>query len=420
MLQTLIEDHVYVVAISRHRYLDPERGFDMVAFPGMVYPMHKDRVSSNVASGLVRVPDTTVLDWWTASGRVLAVEDCHASPLVTAPNPASLRIAAGCAYDPGSAAFRLHSAINEHTQHSSAFIRWEDTNPYCSLRQYDALNDPHLVKQAVEEADVLHNHVTYFLLNNTGHVLKSHQLLVRHYHGSRRDGKTHIEPKFDMAKGAALFGARLQLCEEGRKRGAHLRWSPIPMPVDRYMKIRTDAIAKGFKPLEGKATKRRPLIVAHSPTNTSFKGTAEVHHAVLRLKSKGVHIDIHPIQGMNLRDALVHKAHADVLFDSFWLGIQGSGLEAASMGLPVIAGDVEAAALYNEHVGYTPYSFANDQDALEYVLAEMAENPAYRKQEAARVHAYTREYHDYAAVAARYERDLSQILGKNVVTGKEK
>ena len=70
--------------------------------------------------------------------------------------------------------------------------------------------------------------------------------------------------------------------------------------------------------------------------------------AVDILRGKGLKIDLVMIQRQTHGKALAMKADADLTFDSFWLGIQGSGLEAASMGQMVVAGDESVRDLYVE------------------------------------------------------------------------
>ena len=81
-------------------------------------------------------------------------------------------------------------------------------------------------------ADVIHQHIAPYVLNNTGLRAQAHQLVIRHYHGSTEKG-THLEPMFDRAQGYTLVGARLALVAEARAEGLTMDWSPIPMPVMR-------------------------------------------------------------------------------------------------------------------------------------------------------------------------------------------
>jgi hypothetical protein len=161
-----------------------------------------------------------------------------------------------------------------------------------------------------------------------------------------------------------------------------------------------------------------PFRIAHSPTRADYKGTADLVAAVDTLRGKGLKIDLVMIQRQTHAKALAMKADADLTFDSFWLGIQGSGLEAASMGQMVVAGDESVRDLYIEsEVGACPYTFANDRAQLTAVLERAITEPAWYKSEAKRVAAYVTKFHDYAAVAKRYEGIIAKVTGwQNVET----
>lgn len=412
-------DYTLVVALTRHVYMEPARGIGERVMQGQHYWMESHRVERNAKAGLVHPVGDIQMDWWGRAHRILAVEDCTATPYATKQTAGALKIAAGTAYDPGSAAFRLHTAINETTKHASAFVRWGDTNPHCSLRQLDSAQDAYAVRDAVLTADVLHNHIAYYLLNNTGIHPRDDQLLIRHYHGSAQGGRTNIEPHFDRAKRALLLGARLQLCEEGKiKFGLEMDWSPIPMPVRRYRTLR-DRMRRssGWVPLEGAATSTRPLRIAHTPTNQKIKGTDVLRKVVQRLQAAGLPVVLDLIHGVSLREALERQALCDVTFDSFWLGIQGSGLQGGAMEQCVIAGDEENRDIYQRRIGVVPYTFANDEDNLFETVERCATDPSYRDQEARRVAEYVDAYHDYAVVGAMYERSVAKAFNRtDVVT----
>lgn len=394
-------DHT-VVACVAHKYCGVRY------MPGQTYHMAQGDILTNATRGLVHPIGVLECDWWGAPGRVLEPESVRAvgypdgvEPVHSREaSPGALRIVAGCSYDPGSAAFRFHSALNRESHHASAFARWGHANPHCDLRQYDALTDAGAIRQAIHEADVIHCHVDYILTNNSGIQPRAGQRLVRHYHGSPQGGRTpwpQVHAREDDTKGAILVGARLTLVAD--REPGRIHWLPIPVPVDWYA-----ALAAQHRP-EGTPGVDRPLRIAHSPSSGSrkIKGSDAVTRVVRQLKARGLPVEFVLIQGVSLSRALEMKASCDVTFDSFWLGIQGSGLEAAAMGQAVIAGDASVAALYEQHVGHVPYSFAPDEQALACTLERMAVDPAYRSDEAARVSLYVREYHDYAAVARRYE-----------------
>jgi hypothetical protein len=300
------------VALQRHVYVEPARQICEKVSPGMMYWMEAHRVRNNEAAGLVHASPRRLCSWWQEPDRVLGVPEellGDEQPMYSEQTAGALKIISGCGYDPGSAAFRLHSAINEETKHAMAFVRWGDNNPHCSLRQLDAQKDSWALRDAVEQADVLHNHVAYWLLNNTGLAQQSHQLLIRHYHGSRRNGLTNLEPMFDKAKNALLLGARLQLVAEAASFGLSMEWSPIPMPVRRYEALR-DRVRQqeDWVPLEGVATEARPFVVAHTPTNMAIKGTDVFRRVMSSLRARGVPVVMRLIHGVSLGEALSRQA----------------------------------------------------------------------------------------------------------------
>jgi len=379
---------VVVLAVERHKH-------DGVLYlPGQSYAMAAHRVAANAQAGLIMVPGAVRVRWWDAPGRVIAAETAaDVAPRATRQGLGALRIVQGVGYDPGSAAFRHHSAVNETTHHASAFIRWGHSNPHCDLRQYDGDGDLATVRELVHRADVLHCHVNYMLLANTGLRPRPEQLVIRHYHGSRPEGRSWLERPLDEAHRALVVGARLSHVAEWDR----IQWLPIPIPVARYAALR--------QPHEGQCFR-----IAHSPTKREYKGTGVFLAAIARLQARGVPVEAVLIERQQLRDALAMKATCDAVFDSFWLGLQGSGLEGAAMGLPVIAGDPDVALLYKQHVGHVPYTYAQDELQLQRQIERLVTDAAYRAEEAARVHRYVVAYHDYAAVGARYEQMLAVAL----------
>jgi hypothetical protein len=404
---SLDPEHTLVVAAVQHKYNGQSQ------HPGKPYWIANDRLESALERQLVVRAGLSACDYWTSEGRILGPEDLKGVvPRNLEPTPGALQILSGVGYDPGSAAFRLHSAINEHTKHASLFVRWADTNPHCSLRQLDGIGDLGKVRDAFTKADVIHCHVAPMLINNVGIRPRPDQLVIRHYHGSKPNG-THIDAAFDKARQFKLLGARLSLVAEARDMGLAMDWSPIPVPVHRYRALRDDTrFRSGWTPLEGAATARRPFIVAHSPTDTAIKGTRVLQETITALQDKGVPIKLKMIHGQPLRVALQWKALADACFDSFWLGIQGSGLEAGAMEMPVVAGDPSVQELYRETVHYCPYTFANTARELGAILEQLAMDPVTRQREADKVALYVARHHDYRAVARQFEQSVARWLDR--------
>ena len=140
--------------------------------------------------------------------------------------------------------------------------------------------------------------------------------------------------------------------------------------------------------------------------------------AVDAVRRKGLKVDLQMIERRTHGDALAMKADADLTFDSFWLGIQGSGLEAGAMGQMVVAGDADVKMLYEQsEVGRCPYTFAGDRRELTEVIERAVVDQEYHTAQAKLVSKYVLKYHDYAAVAKRYERVISDAMKRpDVIT----
>lgn len=370
--------------------------------PGQVFDMDPVYVQKHLElHQIVRNETLPIPIWWEAKGRVLEVlPDCNALPKRMTPLPHSLKIVSGCDYDPGQAAYRHHSALNECSDHVSAFFRMLDTNPFTSIRQWDGTYDAQMVRALLLDADVVHCHMTYAPTRNMGmgNRPRKEQALIRHYHGSMHKGRQHpeIHANIDDMLGAILVGARLTLCA---LRPGRIDWLPIPVPVGRYAAL---------VPKEGRwsSMQSRPFRVVHSPTRRDYKGTNMLDGVIRKLRKKGLAIEMVLIEGRPHGEALQIKASGDACWDSRWLGIQGSGLEAGAMGMPVIAGDRDVKALYEGEIGECPYTFADSEKELEEQLERLVTDLKFYKSEAKRVKAYTVKYHDYPAIARRYDEIL--------------
>lgn len=387
--------------------------------PGQRFPIDPLDVPDLEAAGLIQIlEDLPTPEWWKAEGRVLQCEPGEGSVFATAASSGSLRICQGAGYDPGNAAYRFHSALNEHTKHASAFVRYltRNNNPFHCPTQYDAVKEAGMVRALLLDADVVHCHVDWILPRNAGLGTKpkAGQLLIRHYHGTQFDihGRqmpdhsqvVRINAEADDAVGATLVGARLTLCA---LRPERMSWLPITVPAARYAAMAAD--------LPSRRWPRRPFRISHSPTKSIIKGTRELTQVVKRLKAKGLPIELVMITGKWHQHALALKATCDACYDADKLGIQGSGLEAAAMGQPVIAGDAAVAELYRKEFGEVPYTYAPTWQRLEETLARLVMDQEFYEAERRRVHQYVVTTHDYPAVAARYEQILSKALGRTDV-----
>ncbi len=346
--------------------------------------------------------DTTVI--LPARGLVLTPDGVESfySPIVPClrDEPRSVQMTQ---YDPGSAAYRYHSAANVAEGGRSSFIRFGHGNPHCDLRQWDGMEQRGIVQDLIREADVVHVHMDYSTLGIAEVKLDPRrQLLIRHYHGSETRTPQIVPPVIDHvvddAMGAVHIGARLY----HQRFSARCHWLPIPMPVRDYQNLRQ----KLFVPREDRPNQN--WRIAHSPTHAPWKGTDALALAVDELSRRGLPLELVKIMGMSHGDALRVKATCDWCFDSFWLGIQGSGLEAAAMDQVVIAGDPKVKEEYERECGVCPYTYAEQFDDLFHVLPRLVEDADFRTAEAERVSRYVQEVHDYPIVGAKYWRIVAQ------------
>jgi len=171
--------------------------------------------------------------------------------------------------------------------------------------------------------------------------------------------------------------------------GDTLHWLPNPIDHHRMRQYR--------RPVHDGT-----LRIGHSPTRRDFKGTDVFLRAVERCQSMGLAVEPVLITDVSLLESLTIKGTCDVFFDSFWLGIQCSGLEAAAMGIPVIAGDHDVRREYEQLCGEVPYTFADTETDLVSVIERMVIDETFRKRAQDAIWHYVTTYHGYAEVARRY------------------
>lgn len=378
-----------VDALTALGYVTPDGLFDLM-HPDAAAAWRKHQRVGLTDRSLV-CDDKTTRYLWTAPGRRLMPDGLPSVYAVAEPTPDALRVLQLTNYDPGSAVYRYHSAANTVPGILSAFVRWGYSNPHCHLRQWDGDLHRRTVELLAMTADVIHVHMDWrTLTSELKYALRGNQRAAITYHGSVLPGderRVFVDHETDQRLGAIQFGARPY---HGRYGVA--RYLPIPVPVRDYA-----SLAAGHR-------RGETLRIAHSPTKREIKGTNALLEAVEYLRgADGVRVEVVMIENLSHGEALKVKATCDVTFDSFWLGMQGSGLEGAAMGQVVIAGDrdaaAEAAALNG---GQCPWTFANDSYQLRDVIRRLAADQAYARAEAARVHEYVARVHDYPVVGARY------------------
>jgi glycosyltransferase involved in cell wall biosynthesis len=299
----------------------------------------------------------------------------------------ALRILAVTTYDAGLVGFRLHTALNTTTPHVAAFGSYGKRNVFGGKQQYNLEDTEDLVRCRVlaQEADILHCHLDYAPMRLVS--AKAHDRLVIHHHGSMYRQNHETLNAVDKGYARLRLVSNLELTQYGD--GLH--FLPNPVNVARYRRLRSQV-----------ATPHEAFRISHSPSKRDYKGTVPFLVACATLKRKGVNVEPVLIEKQPHAESLRIKATCDAAFDSFWLGIQCSGLEAAAMGLPVIAGDVFVAEKYRDWLGEVPYTYASNVAELEEAMYRLATDAEFYRTEAERVAAYTLAHHDDAAVAHRY------------------
>lgn len=305
-----------------------------------------------------------------------------------------LRIFQSGPFDPGGVMSRLHTAINTTSPHESAMAP-NGAHPFGYPQQYDLTKDWFFARDLAATADVVHHHVMYVAWDLLKVPLQGKWNVI-HHHGTEFR-KFHADTWNTLDRERA--GLRLVSNLELLKYGEQLHYLPNPVPFARYAAIPRD---------RPKRPKR--FRVGHSPSKQELKGTASFLAAVEKLRRGGLPIEPVVIHDKSIRECLEIKATCDLFFDSFWLGIQCSGLEAASMGMPVIAGDPDCKREYEKWLGAVPYTYANSKEELEAVLERFCKDRIYREKEAVRVGGYVREHHDGAAVVQRYLELLDEAF----------
>ena len=336
---------------------------------------------------------------WASVGRVLSPGLIASHYTATPYDPSALKVLQLTAYDPGSSVYRYHSAANVVPGVVSALVRFGHTNKHCDLRQWDTEIDAQTIQLLYETADVVHSHMDYWVLRNELRKGTRDGLMqALTYHGSVDPGNMAGSVRVndggnDDRMDAICFGARPYHHRLGIK-----HWLPIPMPVSDYQQIAKEETVKS-----------KTFRVAHSPTMRRIKGTQEFLNACDYLKMhQGIDIEPVLIENMEHGAALRLKASCDAVFDSFWLGMQGSGLEGAAMGKAVIAGDPEAQNALVKLGIPVPWTVANDGPQLRKVLAKLVQDRSFYAAEVERVHQYVRTYHDYPVVGQKYADILTE------------
>lgn len=288
-----------------------------------------------------------------------------------------------CQKDYAGVGIKLTEAVNAHTKHKARHLCMEAHHFQYPMDICTRSMDE--MRHWIKWADVVNCHVYQRPLSYAGMRPKK---LIMTQHGS------YFRSKTEKAKGQnKKWNARrvLGTTPDLVKYGA--TWLPTAIPVARYERMRR---SHGGKP-----------IVCQTPSNPAKKNTAEIK-SVLGERKDIIRLVL--AHHMTHDEVLREKAVADIFIDRFRLGLGVSGLEAAAMGIPVIAcSSVEDEKYILDEIGYLPYYKASLK-TLNDAIDKLLNYPTLYKEYAERGKKYVLDFHDYPVVAKRYAAICEEVL----------
>lgn len=171
-----------------------------------------------------------------------------------------------------------------------------------------------------------------------------------------------------------------------------VEWLPAPHDTTSYLRIR-----ESVPQIDG------PVRIGHAPTNRALKHTDDFLAACEKLAGE-TEIEVVLIEGVEWTESIVLKATCDIWYDQIAFGYGGNGIEAMSMGIPVICGAQDATMEeYSRRFGQIPFVYAYDRRSIYEALAYLVEDAEGRYDWGQRGRAHAETFHSYAAVADRLE-----------------
>lgn len=285
-----------------------------------------------------------------------------------------------CRVDYAGVGIKLTEAMNLHTNHEARHLCME---PHHFQYPTDIVTkDSNQIRLWMRWADIVSCHVYPRPLGN---FRPKHLIMIQHgsYFRNKTEKVKRSHKEWNVKK---VLGTTPDLVKYGAA------WLPTAIPADRYFKMRR---SHGGKP-----------IVCQAPSNPKKKNTAEIESILGGRDDLQLLICHH----MPHEESLKKRAVADVFIDRFRLGLGVSGLEAAAMGIPVIAcsGAEDEKYILGE-IGYLPYYKATLK-SLEAAVDEILSKQTVYKEYADRGRQYILNFHDYPVVARRYEVICLEIL----------
>lgn len=289
-----------------------------------------------------------------------------------------------CHQDYAGVGISLTDAVNQYTNHEARHL-CEKPHHFGYKTDIVSTNPSH-IRTWVKWADVVNCHVYARPLARAG-LKPPLPNLIMTQHG--RHFRLHAEKCHADNK---RWGAKRTLCTtiDLTRNGAE--WIPTAIPQEKLLAMKRPG---GDLP-----------VVCQTPSNPIRKDTAKIVRMFETRKDMCLRIVHHTRHAR----ALTMVASAHILIDRFDLGLGVSGLEAAAMGIPVIAG---APKKYEDeiirHVGYLPYYKASLSTLVEAVDNLLSDQNLYQEY-AERSFEYIRTFHDFPVVAERYVAICEEVL----------
>ena len=277
-------------------------------------------------------------------------------------------------YDMGGGGHRLATAINEHTPHEAVAARW-DNEPWTTGGLFYPGEER--ICELYEWADVVQIQNT--IISHIPVDLLTTKPLIFYYRGS--DFRDNYEA---MSARSEELGAResVNFLDLAALCNVEL-WLPTVVEDFSYMR----SSRHGFR-------------VCQCPSTQARYAAKHTEQVVQKMRSaSGVRFEL--ITGLPWKESLQHKARCHAVIDQFVWGYGNSGVEAMSMGIPVLAdADPRIIAEMQKRIGYLPF-IRSTIEQLPGVCEPLRRNAVYRREWEARSREYWRAFHSPEAVASR-------------------
>jgi glycosyltransferase involved in cell wall biosynthesis len=297
--------------------------------------------------------------------------------------------------DTGNQSYLLSRAINEYTSHHSvSLVRSAPLGWPADVLYRDEWGNkiPEWIQTYWENADVIHTH--WWMAKNYWCPSKKGAGWVIHQHNTR-GGKKRFRAVDDRRKAIRVVST-LNLMPFVN--WDFSRWFPRPVTVYAKQEIRR---------------RQGPLLVTHSPTSEVRKQTDVFVRVMERLQQKyDVRYEI--LTGMSHDEVMVRKARADILYDQLVRCYGTSALEAWALGIPVVTGmSDELNDFILDEIGYAPYVWTRDEEALYTALENLILDEKYRQRMSEVGWEYVNKYHRPSYCAELAITTYREAIAKN-------